>query len=562
MADRSMSSREALAFLIGAIGGRRLTVLAILLVAASLTEGIGLILLVPLTQLVTGGGAEIEPNWLRQLAGIQVEMLLAGFVVLVSLRALLVYLASEQRRSLGLWLGRKLRQQAHTALMAADWKWLSRQHSAEHSALVMSEADRVAGLANQALVILTALVTLAILLTASAMISLPLTLAVAGLGLLVGVAVTALKRRQRIDGRSYVAAHIELQKLVSNGLAHLRAARIADAESLLAADFEQATGELADIETRYFRTGHRTHVIFQIAAVIMLAALVYLAVVFARLPLTVFVPVLAIAVRIVPLVGAIQQGIRSWSFDLPAMENMLHVIQEAGAHVEHREQSGARVQLGSSLELHNIEFIHDNRIQPLFGSFNLAIGARSITAVTGPSGSGKSTLADLLSGLVAPDRGELLIDGVALDAGARVRWRREVAYVEQSPFMRETSIAENLAWGSQAVSENAMSAALAAASAEFVHALPDGLQTVMGESGRNFSGGEKQRIALARALIRRPQLLILDEVTAGLDEANTLAVLRSIEQLKGSCTILLLGHDPRMLELADQVVRLGGALEE
>lgn len=557
MADRAMTSRAALLFLLREIGVRRITLLVLLLLAASLTEGIGLILLVPLTQLVTGGGVAIQPSWLAELAGIPIETLLAGFVGLVTLRAGIVYLANEQRRTLGLWLGRELRRKAHAALMGADWRWLARQHSAQHSAMVMSEADRVAGLANQALVILTAIVTLVILLASSALISFALTLVVAGLGILTGVVVATLRRRGRLDGREYVAAHVQLQKLVTNGLQHLRAARIAGAEKLIEQDFESATGELADIEHRFFRTGHRVQAAMQIAAATLLAALVYFAVVFAALPLAIFLPVLAIAARIVPLVGAIQQGLRSWGFDLAALDSLQETIQEAERNRETRRAGGEVPHLSRSIELRGIGFGHEDRIRPIFSGLDLEIEAGSIVAVTGPSGSGKSTLADLLSGLLSPDSGKILIDGIELDPASRAAWRSAVAYVEQNPFLREVSVVENLTWGGEGFEPDGLRAALTAASAKFVLDLPDGIDTAMGEGGRQFSGGEKQRIALARALLRNPQLLILDEVTAGLDEDNASAIGRSIEALRGECTVLILGHDARMVELADAVVKLG-----
>lgn len=559
MADQAMTSRAALWFLFREIGGRRIALLAVLLLAASLTEGIGLILLVPLTQLVTGGGPAVGPPWLAELAGNPIEFLLAGFVGLVTLRAGIVYLANEQRRTLGLWLGRELRRKAHAALMGADWRWLARQHSAQHSAMVMSEADRVAGLANQALVILTAIVTLVILLASSALISFSLTLVVAGLGILTGVVVATLRRRGRLDGRAYVAAHVRLQKLVTNGLQHLRAARIASAEKLIEQDFESATGELADIEHRFFRTGHRVQAAMQIAAATLLAALVYVAVVFAALPLAIFLPVLAIAGRVVPLVGAIQQGLRSWGFDLAALDSLQQTIEEAERNRETRQAGGDVPRLTRSIELRDIGFAHQERVRPIFSGFDLKIEARSLVAVTGPSGSGKSTLADLMSGLLSPDSGKILIDDIELDPASRAAWRSAVAYVEQNPFLREVSVAENLTWGGEGFEPDDLRAALVAASAEFVLDLPHGIATPMGEGGRQFSGGENQRIALARALLRKPQLLILDEVTAGLDEDNASAIGRSIEALRGECTVLILGHDARMAEMADAVVKLGQA---
>ena len=558
MDDEKLSDREALRFLLRESGSRHLAMLAILMIGASLTEGFGLLLLVPITQMVAGEReVPLDPAWLERLVDLPLGLLLIGVVVLVSIRAGVSYLANEARRSLGLRLGRKLRLMAHRAILGADWRWLSRQHSADHAALIMGEADRVAALANQALVMLTAGITLAILIGSSALISLPFTAAVVGAGALVGLGLALLRARDAQDGQAYVSAYTSMQRLVSNALQHLRAARIANAESILASDFASASNELSEVELRYFRAGHRTQMLFQIAAACALAALVYAALDLFALPLSVFLPVVAISARTVPLVGSIQQAWRGWRYNLPALDSLTTMIAQATDHREPPRIAPDPVQMKQSIALRDVTLRYEGRENPVLDGFSLDIPKGSIIGITGPSGSGKSTLADLLSGLMAADEGSLQIDAQPLGAAERVRWRRQVAYVEQSQFLLDATIAENLAWGMGEVPEEELLASLDGASAGFVRELPDGLATPMGEAGRQFSGGEKQRIAMARALLRDPDLLILDEVTSALDLENASAILETVERLRGSCTILVLGHDPRLLAMADQVVTLG-----
>ena len=121
------------------------------------------------------------------------------------------------------------------------------------------------------------------------------------------------------------------------------------------------------------------------------------------------------------------------------------------------------------------------------------------------------------------------------------------------------TIAANIAWGSEVVERAAMERALRDASADFVLRLPHGLDTRVGEVGRQLSGGERQRISLARALLRNPSLVILDEVTAALDPANEATIARTIERLRGRCTFVILGHRPALHALADQTIELGHA---
>lgn len=542
-------------------GMARLGRLGILMLIASLSEGFGLLMLVPLTQLIAqGAGVAGMPgwaSWAAWLGDVTPPILLAIFVGLVSLRALIVYAANESRRELGLDLTRQLRLGAHRAVLGAQWRWLSGQNSADHAALIMGEAHRAGMLADQGLTIATYLVTLAVLLVAGMVISPLLVLAMLMLAALVFVPIGWMRRRRGAQEDDYAQAYLDLQRVVTGGLAHLRAARIGQGMARLQGDFAQASGRLEQLELSYFRTGHRIHVVFQILAALLLAALIYWALFVRHMPLALVVPMLALAARAVPLIGNLQQALRGWYHARPALGNLLHLMAQAQAHAEpHSAAPAPPLDFAQAVELEAVDLHFAGRDHPVLRHFSLTIPAGSILAVTGPSGAGKSSLADILCGLIAPDGGTMAVDGRVLDDSARLRWRGQVAYVEQHPFFIDGSIADNIAWGAEPVAEAQMIAAITAASANFVLALPRGLATSMGEGGRQFSGGERQRIALARALLRQPDLLILDEVTAGLDRANAARIHAAIAALRGQMTVVMLGHDMTMLELADATVEL------
>lgn len=557
MAPKGRSNLDFLRFLMTQAGSGRLIVLAILMLISGLTEGVGLLLLVPITQLVAAAeGPPIANPWLADLAELPLAWLLVAFVVLISMRAALVFMTAESRRALGVELGASLRRRAHESILNARWRWLAQQNSADHAALIMGEADRVAGLANQSISIVASLVTLAVLTAVAAMISPPLTLLVVALGLAVGVAVSISRIGTANEGKAYFLGYSALQRLVSNGVQHLRAARIANAQAELNDRFSHASDHLVELETRYFRRGHRNVMLFQIAAALILAVLVYLALEVMALPLAIFLPVLVIAVRMAPLASRIQESLRGWHHATPALNELLDLFEDARANREHDDQSGPAVKCKSTIELRDVILRYQSRPQPVLDRFSLCLRKGQIIGVSGASGSGKSSMADCISGLVAPDEGELAIDAQTLDENQRVRWRKQVAYVEQNPFLFDGTIRDNLAWGRGNCAENALDGSLTAASARFVYDLPEGLETMVGEGGRKLSGGERQRIALARALIGRPDLIILDEFSAGLDRENTAQLLQTIEGLRENCAILLLSHDPQVLEAADEVIEL------
>lgn len=200
--------------------------------------------------------------------------------------------------------------------------------------------------------------------------------------------------------------------------------------------------------------------------------------------------------------------------------------------------------------------VHPGRPRPALDGVTLSLPPGSVTALTGPSGAGKSTLADVLCGLLTPDEGTLRVAGEPVLGAGRRAWREHVAYVQQDPFLFHASIRDNLLWARPGASEAELRACLAAAAADFALALPDGLDTLVGDRGARLSGGERQRIALARGLLRAPRLLILDEVTSALDAANEATIANAIAALRGRFTIVIIGHRGALSALAERTVRL------
>ncbi|HEX3409981.1 MAG TPA: ATP-binding cassette domain-containing protein, partial [Candidatus Binataceae bacterium] len=191
---------------------------------------------------------------------------------------------------------------------------------------------------------------------------------------------------------------------------------------------------------------------------------------------------------------------------------------------------------------------------PALRAINLTIPAGRITAIVGPSGAGKSTVADLVMGLFPPDSGRVTIDGTPLVPGAARAWRECIGYVANETALFHLSVRENLLWARPGASEAELLDVLRLAAAdEFVRALPRGLETVVGERGAMLSQGERQRIALARALLRRPELLILDEATNSLDYDNEARVLGAIEALSGEVTVLMIAHRLSAIRWADLI---------
>lgn len=165
--------------------------------------------------------------------------------------------------------------------------------------------------------------------------------------------------------------------------------------------------------------------------------------------------------------------------------------------------------------------------------------------LVGSTGAGKSTVVDVLLGLLTPERGGLVVDGHRLDPSELRRWRARVGYVPQSIYLLDDTIRRNIALGLEddEVDEEALATAILLAQLDrFIDRQPDGIETLVGESGVRISGGERQRIGIARALYNDPAILILDEATSALDNTTERAVIEAVEGMRGKRTVVMIAH--------------------
>jgi ABC-type transport system involved in cytochrome bd biosynthesis fused ATPase/permease subunit len=213
-----------------------------------------------------------------------------------------------------------------------------------------------------------------------------------------------------------------------------------------------------------------------------------------------------------------------------------------------------------AIRLEGIGFAHENRAAPIFSGFDCEIRPGERLLVAGESGVGKTTLLSLLLRFVDPQQGRVTAGGIDLRQLDPDEWRRRIAWLPQAPRLPSGTIAEALRFASPDASEEELWSALEAAGcASLVAALPDGLETNVGEGGRRLSSGERRRIALARALVRQAPLLLLDEPTAHLDAATATQIRLALKRLERKQTIVIASHDASLHALAERTIELGEA---
>ncbi len=221
-------------------------------------------------------------------------------------------------------------------------------------------------------------------------------------------------------------------------------------------------------------------------------------------------------------------------------------------------------QFQEAIRLENVTLYYPGRKMPAIDHLSLEIRKHTVTAFVGLSGAGKSSVLDLLLRLYEPTTGAILVDGEPITAFTLSSWRRLFGVVSQDLFIFNDTIEENIRFGQHDLSKELIAQCARAAGAdEFIARMPQQYQTLVGERGYRLSGGEKQRLSLARALARDPQVLILDEATSNLDSKSELIIKRALSQLQKSKTLIIVAHRLSTIMHADKILVMEqGAIRE
>lgn len=232
------------------------------------------------------------------------------------------------------------------------------------------------------------------------------------------------------------------------------------------------------------------------------------------------------------------------------------VGEGAPKEVEARGSAGiSALEFSSELQWNNVWVRYPESDSPAVRGITARVGKGQTVALVGPSGGGKTTLLNLLPRFLDPTEGSVTVDGVDVRHWPKERVRALFGLVSQDSFLFHDTVWANLTLGKpNATLEEVEAAARAAQAHEFITALPDGYQTLVGEAGTRFSGGQKQRLAIARALLAKPQILLLDEATAALDAENERAVQAALDVLLQGTTAVVVAHRLSTVQHADCIL--------
>jgi ATP-binding cassette, subfamily C, bacterial len=554
--------RAFVTVLVGTVPRKVLLGLALVL-GVALMEWLGLLLLIPLLVLVglepAGTASRLadlaQDGFARIGLAPSLAAVLGCYVATVALRAGLQRWQALAVTDLESGFVRSLRRRLFHAVLHTRWAFFTGKRSSDLLHTLTNQVSRV-GHATDHLLPLTAqsIVIMVYLLFAVAVSPAMTALVVtAGLGLL--LVLRPQSRRAFSTGDRLTAATGRLYGGVMEQLSGLKTTRSYRAEERTAAFFDALQQDVVATEMATQRNFARVRLGFDVGAVLVLSLMLWVSVEVLALSVAEVLLLIYLFGRVVPRLAGIQQSHQYFINALPAFRDVMRVIEECEAECEPgRREPGRSITLKERVQLRQVSFRYRPEGRPVIDRLDLTIPAHRTTAIVGPSGAGKTTIADLVLGLITPESGQVVVDGVPLGPSTLRAWRDQIGYVAQDNFLFHDTIRANLLWARPDATESELRTALGQASAEsFVNQLPLGLDTMVGDRGVLLAGGERQRLALARALLRRPALLILDEATSSLDSENERHIQHALGHLHGSVTILVIAHRLATIRDADVV---------
>lgn len=450
-----------------------------------------------------------------------------------------------------------LRTDLFYSISKARWSFISGQRKADLDHLLNGDIERMQGALSAAFAVIQNSIALALY----TLISILVSPAVTVLALLSGIVLFALSSRMRrlsfLFGESYSEIRRNQHRFTADFLGGLKSIKSYSAENLF---FQMAQNSFEEGKRNFKAYASQASLSTFIIQTLNLSAailVIFITLSYAEVSIENVLFLLIIFLRINPRFFSLQSNIQQMLSDAPAFLHMKAMVELCNSNAEPDEEiSSDYFQFGEGdISLRNI--IYSVNDLTILNNINLRIKSNELTVICGKSGSGKTTLVDLIMGLVEPTAGSVFLDDRALQDDMFSRWRKQVAYVPQQSFVLAGSIRDNLVFGGADIKEVDIQNALSLSNAKtIVDRLPQGTATRIGDGGIQLSGGELQRLALARALARRPRLLILDEVTSGLDASNRDLILEALLSLKRTVTVLMISHDEEIIRKAPQLIQL------
>lgn len=527
--------------------------------------GFSIVLLIPLLQLLNidpGSPPEGPAAYFREIAekagfDITIGNILLVYALLLTLSALLQYRKAMLDARYQQTFIYELRKRLFRKIIMAEWQTLNGRSKTNHLQVLTKEVPNLANYYYFYLRLLTTLIMAGAYTAYALVISPGFTLIIIAAGITIFFVLRKFIFRAFHLGEGFVSSYNRLLKYIDDFWQTVKIAKVHSSEQFYYNRFDEANTSLLDLEYRMQRNWSLPQLIQRIAGLLVLVAVVYLGFSTGTMPVSSLVILILLFSRIYPQFVSVNNDLAIIVSNVPSVRLVMQLDEELPDNTLAERRVGENLVLKDSIVLENISFTWPSG-EKLFENLDATIRSNTITGITGVSGRGKTTLIDLIAGLQQPSSGRILADGKPPGNDDLHSWRAGLGYLPQDPFFIDGTLRENLVWDSRTdISDIEIMDVLGKVNAvHLVNRFRKGLDAFIANYQFTFSGGECQRLALARVLLRKPSLLLLDEATSSLDQENERAVMEVLAGLKNSVTIIFVTHRKSVSGYFDALIEL------
>lgn len=530
-------------------------VLAMVLMAV---DGLTLVSIAPVVSLLTQGAANdsVSPYIVAMVSnlglGDGIEVYLSVFVVLTILNSILMVAINYFILQASFVVREDMLMGTAERVLDSGINFINQRRQGDIITTLTLHVERVADAFTALTRMIAPIAQIIVLLWIPLLVSWKLTLIAIAVSAVLLFPLKLFRRRVYTYGQNNATSNNNFFTAVQESLQNIRLISSYANENVVIARLKHAFTDLRNAFVRLQFTQSTIHAAHPPVGLIVVFV-TFLAAQALDIPLAEVAVLLYAFHRMAGTIATVNQSrshLISW---YPAFEQVLNARADADrAHLKFGDRPFHR--LKSEIRLADVSFGYSDQARVLDG-IDLSIPADKMTALVGPSGAGKSTLADLIMGLQRASSGVLTIDGTPIEEIDIKSYRSILGYVPQQTSLFNASIRDNIAWSRPTASDEDILAACRLANADqFIGEMEDGLDTVIGDGGVRLSGGQVQRISLARALVRKPSLLILDEATSALDTESEKFIQAAIDSILGQTTVIVIAHRLSTIAKADNIV--------
>jgi ABC-type multidrug transport system fused ATPase/permease subunit len=532
-------------------------------------NGVTIVLLIPMLSLLSptassqlsGSSGKLTDyinTFLHQIGfEISLELILVVFASSLLSVAVLEYYKSTIQAAYTQEFSYETRKRVYKKIITSDWAFLNGKSKHNHIQILTTEIPKMTMYYNFYMGLATKSIFIASYAILALLISLKFTLFVVLISLIIFITLRKYLKNAESIGNANIQSFRKMLKHIDDFWLTVKMAKVHNSEEFYFGKFNESNEQMLHFQYKQIKNKAVPNFLFSMGGVISLIFFVYTASNIIHLPLTSLFVLILLFGRIFPQFKGVNNDLNALLSNVSSVKLVLALDNEiAEREFENSKKQGA-IDFKDCLNIKNLTFGYDIN-SPLFLNFSTTIPAHKITGVVGQSGRGKTTLIDIIAGLQKVTTTPLQVDGMSLDEEKLPVWRSQIGYLPQDSFFIDGTIRENLIWDTKQIpDDNELFEVLKQVNAShLVKGQQQGLDTVIVNYQFHFSGGERQRLALARVLLRKPKLLLLDEATSALDPENELQIMDCLVNLKSEVTIIFITHRESLKPFFDKIINL------